>query len=94
MPESKEKVYTDKQVDKARDDVEALRVKVEERKLELAASEANRANSVTMAALDAEKERLKAELAVLDDQLKVSKAPVADDQVVKQIEETKPGEES
>lgn len=77
---------TDKQVDRARQDVEKLREKIEAAKVDLSVSEASRQNAVQIAVFDAEKDRLQAELDALNEALKASKTSVAEDQVVKQVQ--------
>lgn len=78
------------QVAKKREAVSKLSDQVEDAKRQLALSELGRHATVEHATLTAEEERLKAELAQLRDQLKVSGVDPAKDQVVQQIEGTLP----
>lgn len=80
----------DKEVEKASKRVSDLSDKVEAAKRELVVSEAGRHNTVQLASLNAEEERLKAELGTLKEQIKASQIDPTKDQVVQQIEASTP----
>lgn len=71
---------TDKEVERARKEVEDLQAKVAAAKSGLVETEANRQNAVDLALFDSEKERLKAELEFLNDATKVSQGAAVEPQ--------------
>jgi hypothetical protein len=80
-----DKTVTDKDVEKSREKVEKLREQLAAANFDLVTSEQSRNNAVTKARLDAEAERLQAQLAAAKDRLKVSKSG---DPIVEQIKES------
>lgn len=79
---------TDKDVEKSRDTVLKLAAEKLALEEEVAAAESNRNNAVIKAQLDTEGDRLKAEIAVLKEQKKVSTADPRKDPLIEQIRET------
>lgn len=76
----------EKAVEKSRERVDTLREQVAEEEAALRSSEATRHLQVDKATLDAEGDRLEAELARLKEARQVSEKPVSEDPVMRQIE--------